>query len=81
MSKFALHAVQDTGRDQGAERIANQTAARQHTSANSELGTLVPLRKQEKGTREERSLHESEEEPGKKRADEADGRISDWASE
>ena len=63
MSELSFHAVEDSGSNQRTEGIANETAARQKGSANTQFGALVPLREQEQGAGEEGGLHKSKEEP------------------
>lgn len=71
MAKLALHTVEDAGCDQGAERITDQTTAREDRGAHAKFRALVPLRQQEQGAGEERSLHKAEEETREEGADEA----------
>lgn len=71
MAKLALHTVEDTGCDQGAERVTDQTATREDRGAHAEFRALVPLREQEQRAGEERGLHKTEEEAREEGTDEA----------
>ena len=71
MTKLILHAVQDTGRYQRAEGIADQATAGEERRPKTELFASVPLREQEERSWEECGLDEAEEEPRQQCADKA----------
>ena len=71
MTKLILHAVQDTGRYQRAEGVADQATAGQERRPKTELFASVPLRQQEERSWEECGLDEAEEEPRQQCADKA----------
>ena len=73
MSEFPFHAIKDTRGDQRTEGVADQTAAREQSRADTELFAGVPLGEEEQCAGEERGLNEAEEETGEECADEVLG--------
>ena len=73
MSKLAFHAIQNTGRKQGSECIADEASAGKQCSSLTKLPARVPFREQKQSTWEESCLNEAKKESRQKGADEVRG--------